>query len=153
MEEQRAFGSFLRAERELRQIPLGEVATATKIPLRSLQLLEGGQWEDLPAEIFVRGFVRSFARYIGIPEDEACLRYRDIIDQKLRDEQVPDEAAPPPIESMEVGGRRKFGLAIVVIIVLILATITLSLFWRRGAGATTQAVRQTEGQELSSRSV
>ena len=83
-DEQRAFGSYLRAERELRQIPLEEVAAATKIPAHSLELLEQGAWDQLPAEIFVRGFVRSYARHLGLPRREAEGRYRELV-RRLRE--------------------------------------------------------------------
>ena len=129
-EKQRAFGAYLRAERELRQIPLAEVADGTKVPLRSLELLEAGRWDELPAEIFVRGFVRSHARYIGIPRDETSQRYREVVaaDMDAAAARRLDLDQPwAPEEGSEVGGERKFGLALVVIIVLIIATITLSL--------------------------
>ena len=143
MEEQRAFGNFLRAERELRQIPLSEVASATKIPLQSLLWLEEGNWDNLPAKIFVRGFVRSYARHVGISVDDACARFNEILAQ------IDSSRPVEPVEQVseqatDVGGRRKFGLALMVIIVLILATITLSLFWRRGAGASTHTELQQD---------
>lgn len=138
MEEQRAFGSYLRAERELRQIPLYEVAAATKIPQQSLVLLEQGAWEDLPAPIFVRGFVRSYAKHVGLPVDETCRKFCKILEQRSVQEEV-EEGPALDSEAIDVGGRRKFGLALVVIIVLILATITLSLFWRSGAAASAHA--------------
>lgn len=149
MEEQRAFGHYLRAERELRQIPLTEVARITKIPLHSLEMLEEGSWDDLPAEVFVRGFVISYARCVGLPTDEAKQRFTDVV--RLDDGEDPLEAVEePPVQErtrsrvLEVGGRRKFGLALLVIIVFIIATITLSLLWQRGAGAEAQASHSEE---------
>ncbi len=141
-EKQRTLGAFLREERELRQIPLSEVARETKVPLASLELLEAGEWDELPAEIFVRGFVRSYARYLGIPADEVNGYYREAIaadkDAAARLMALNDEPWAPE-EGTEVGGERKFGLALVVIIVLIIATITLSLLWRKGAGASSHS--------------
>ena len=139
-EKQRAFGAFLRAERELRQIPLSEVAEATKVPLRSLELLEAGRWEELPAEIFVRGFVRSFARHVGIPKHETNQRYHQVVAADLdAARRMKIDETWVPEENTEVGGERKFGIALVVIIVLIIATLTLSLLWRKGAGASSHS--------------
>ena len=140
-EKQRAFGAYLCAERELRQIPLSEVAEGTRVPLKSLELLEAGRWDELPAEIFVRGFVRSYARYIGVPEDEANHRYREVVvaDMDAAARRLDLDEPWAPEEGTEVGGERKFGLALVVIIVLIIATITLSLLWRKGAGASSHS--------------
>ena len=145
MEEQRAFGHYLRAERELRQIPLTEVARITKIPLHSLEMLEEGSWGDLPAEVFVRGFVISYARCVGMPADEAKQRFTEVV--HIHDGEDPSVEVENDLEVQEgapagvtdVGGRRKFGLALLVIIVFIIATITLSLLWQRGAGAESHA--------------
>jgi hypothetical protein len=54
---------------------LEAVTKVTKIQPRILERLEAGQLDGLPAEVFVRGFVRSFARCVGLDEDEALRRY------------------------------------------------------------------------------
>ena len=142
MDEQVAFGTFLRAERELRQIPLAEVAAATKIPLRTLQGLEEGAWENLPPQVFLRGFVRSYARHVGFPSEEAARRFDAVI---ARRNQLENDANTESVgeSAAEVHGRRRFGLALFLIIVLIIATITLSLIWGRGASADSQAGNAT----------
>jgi cytoskeletal protein RodZ len=147
MEERRAFGSYLRAERELRQIPLAEIADATKIPIQVLESLERGQWEELPAEVFVRGFVRSYARHIGVNPEEACGRYNGVLEQIAAEQQAMIE--PVGEAASDTSGGRRFGVALFVIILLIIATITLSLIWRRGASADTHAMlEQSPGLSL-----
>ena len=64
------FGSYLKSERELRGVPLEEVSTNTKIHVRFLKALENNQFDDLPGEVFVKGYIRSFAKVIGFDEDE-----------------------------------------------------------------------------------
>jgi cytoskeletal protein RodZ len=64
-----SFGEELRRERELRGIPLREVAEATKVNLRYLQALERNEFEHLPGGVFNRGFVRAYAQYIGVDPD------------------------------------------------------------------------------------
>lgn len=138
--EPRAFGNYLRSERELRQIPLSEIAMATKIPLHTLQCLEQGDWNDLPATVFVRGFVRSYAKHIGLSAADACGRFEAAVGQVEKAQQPPPEAVGENAAVMGVG-KRRFGLALFVIIILIIATITLSLIWRRGASADTRAAQ------------
>ncbi|MBC7973577.1 MAG: helix-turn-helix domain-containing protein [Myxococcales bacterium] len=58
-----------------RGLSVEQVAKVTKIQPRILERLEAGRFEGLPAEVFVRGFVRSFARCVGLDEDEALRRY------------------------------------------------------------------------------
>lgn len=135
---QRNFGRYLRAERQLRQIPLREVAGATKIPVRTLELLEGGSWGDLPAEVFVRGFVRSYARHVGLPEGEAFGRYSDVVSLVRREEETRAIEAVGEAAA-EVSTRRNFGVALFVIILLIIVTITFSLIWGTGANTSAQS--------------
>ncbi len=69
------FGEKLRRERELRGITLEEVAVATKIGTRSLRALEEEKFDQLPGGIFNKGFVRAYARYVGIDEEQAVSDY------------------------------------------------------------------------------
>src|SRR5512140_801721 len=66
---------WLRAGRSQRRMSLDDVAKVTKIQPRILERLEAGKLEGLPADVFVRGFVRSFARCVGLDEEEALRRY------------------------------------------------------------------------------
>ena len=70
-------GEYLRRERELRQITLEEMVHGTKIALQRLKELENDRLEDMPAEIFVRGFIKSYAEFIGLNPDEVILRYEE----------------------------------------------------------------------------
>ena len=122
----------------MRQIPLSDVATATKIPLHTLQSLEGGDWSGLPATVFVRGFVRSYARHVGLPAEDAARRFEGTV-VEFKQSQMPPPEPVGEAAAVMGGGRRRFGLALMVLIILIIATITLSLIWRHGATADTQA--------------
>jgi cytoskeletal protein RodZ len=61
----------MQREREMRGITLDEIAEATKITTRCLRAIEKEEFSKLPGGIFNKGFVRSYARYIGIDEEEA----------------------------------------------------------------------------------
>ena len=69
------FGERLRRERELREVSLEEVSTATRISSRFLQALENEDWSRLPGGIFGRGFVRTIARYVGLSEESLLADY------------------------------------------------------------------------------
>lgn len=68
-------GEFLRRERELRHISLDDIAERTKISRRYLEAIEEGQYERLPGETFVRGFIRSYAQSIGLDPEDTLLIY------------------------------------------------------------------------------
>src|SRR6267142_710593 len=69
------FGNRLRRERELRGITLQEISESTKISKKSLEALEKEEFDALPGGVFNRGFVRSYARYVGLNPDEAIADY------------------------------------------------------------------------------
>lgn len=65
------FGDKLKRERELRGVTLEEIAEATKIGTRSLKALEDEQFDQLPGGIFNKGFVRAYAKFLGLDEEQA----------------------------------------------------------------------------------
>lgn len=69
------FGERLKRERELREVTLQEITSATRIGPRFLEALENEDWEKLPGGIFNRGFVRSIARYLGLDEEAFLAEY------------------------------------------------------------------------------
>jgi len=70
-----SFGEKLKREREMRAITLEEIAEATKIGTRSLRALEEEHFDQLPGGIFNKGFVRAYAKFLGIDEDQAVADY------------------------------------------------------------------------------
>src|SRR3954463_5036198 len=70
-----SFGEELRREREIRGISLKEIADATKISKRFLDAIERNDHKTLPAPVFTRGFVREYARYLGLNAEEIVGRY------------------------------------------------------------------------------
>ena len=70
-----SFGEELRREREIRGISLKEIADATKISKRFLEAIERNDHRTLPAPVFTRGFVREYARYLGLSADDMVSRY------------------------------------------------------------------------------
>jgi transcriptional regulator with XRE-family HTH domain len=70
-----SLAAWLRAGRDRRKLTIEDVAKITKIQPRILEKLESGQLDGLPAEVFVRGFVRSFAKCVGLDESEAISKY------------------------------------------------------------------------------
>ena len=70
-----SLGMFLRSGRANKGFSIADVAKITKIQPRILERLETGKLEGLPAEVFVRGFVKNFAKCVGLDEAEAIVRY------------------------------------------------------------------------------
>lgn len=70
-----SIGSYLRRERELRNIPLEDIARFTKIHMKSLKALEQDDIQSLPGPVFTKGFIQSYARTIGLNVEEAVLHF------------------------------------------------------------------------------
>ncbi len=70
-----SFGTWLRQQREVRQIGLREVAESSKISLRYLQAFEQDQFDLLPATVFAKGFLRQYSAYVGLDPDEVINHY------------------------------------------------------------------------------
>ena len=100
-----------------------EVSRATRIPVASLERLESDHFDDLPGEVFVRGFLRAYARALSIPVDDVLARYTS----SRRSAWVTPLPMTSPIQKTQ--GRR-FGVAIAFVVLLILFTLALSIVLR-----------------------
>ncbi|NNE68229.1 MAG: helix-turn-helix domain-containing protein [Pyrinomonadaceae bacterium] len=74
-----SLGQKLRQAREERDISISEVAEQTRISALYLQAIEEDDYSTLPGGIFNKGFVKSFAKYVGVDEHEALQDYAKII--------------------------------------------------------------------------
>jgi cytoskeletal protein RodZ len=70
-----SFGEHLRRAREERKITLQEICATTKISSRMLQALEDERFDLLPGGIFNKGFVRAYARCVGLNEERTVAEY------------------------------------------------------------------------------
>jgi cytoskeletal protein RodZ len=70
-----SFGRYLQVIRLGKKISLEKVSAETRIGLATLLMIEQENIEGLPAEVFVKGFLRSFADAVGADGDEAVRRY------------------------------------------------------------------------------
>ncbi|MCA1609259.1 MAG: helix-turn-helix domain-containing protein, partial [Acidobacteria bacterium] len=71
-------GEKLRQAREDRGISLSEVAEHTRISSLYISSIEKDDYKPLPGGIFNKGFIKSYARYIGIDEQEALQDYAEL---------------------------------------------------------------------------
>ena len=81
--------AILKAYREAYGLDLPEVSEHLRIRTHYLSMLEDGRYDELPARPYAIGFVRSYAKYLGLPVEEMVERFREEID----DLQVPPHAA------------------------------------------------------------
>ena len=65
-------GAKLREAREKRGFSIGEVAERLKLPARQIEGLESGNYENMPELVFVRGFLRTYGRFLDLDENEVA---------------------------------------------------------------------------------
>lgn len=118
-----SLGQFLKQERESRQMALPEVAQLTRIPVRMLRGLEQDDYENLPADVFVRGYLKAYCRALHIDELPVLEWFT-----RGRPEEKETPVALPLVDAPETG--RRFGIAIALVILLILFTLALSIVLR-----------------------
>jgi len=68
-------GEKLRKIRNEKRISLNEASKHTQIQLRYLEYLEKGEYEKLPAEVYAKGFLRSYAGFLGVNKNSLLKLY------------------------------------------------------------------------------
>lgn len=116
-------GAALKAAREFRGLSLQDVADATRIRRAYLAAIEEMRIEDLPSRPFTIGYVRAYARALGLEAEAAVTRFK-------AEEPHTDDALREPVGVRRTGDRR-LGLAIVAG-TLVIGAIVVWNFAQRG---------------------
>ncbi|HTC57727.1 MAG TPA: helix-turn-helix domain-containing protein [Candidatus Sulfotelmatobacter sp.] len=91
-----AFGEKLRKQREQHGIPLDAISNTTKISTGMLRALEDEHFDQLPGGLFNKGFVRAYARQVGLNEEETVADYLD----SLRESEIQALSASPDLRDL-----------------------------------------------------
>ncbi len=116
-------GTILREARNRRKLDLSEVEAATRIRLRYLRAIEDEEWDVLPGGFYTRGFIRTYASFLGLDGDRLVNDYRESVEPWHR----ADEARrSQPGEPGASGRPRSFALpALAVVAVILVAVIAI----------------------------
>ena len=117
-----SFGERLRREREMRGVSLDDIADATKIGTRLLRALEEEHFELLPGGIFNKGFVRAYAKYLGLNDEEAVADYLEAAGENTPDPRVIAEQNSSRIDRSggDASSSRRAGFPIIPVLILLL---------------------------------
>ncbi len=135
-------GEELKRLREDKGLSFREVSAATHIGSRFLQAIESDNYSILPGGIFNRGFVRSYARYVGLDEEQALVLYNQQLE--AQGGEAPRSTAPS-WDGIEDEPSSPWGtIALIVIILLVLSAGVYAAYrWFKGEAATSQIVGTT----------
>jgi len=73
-------GDYLKSKREALNISLQEIAQVTRIRRSILEAIEGNRYDLLPPKVFAQGFIKSYASYLGLDENEVIKRYAELVE-------------------------------------------------------------------------
>ncbi len=99
MERAVDLGSYLRDGRQARGLSIEDLAAVTRISRNVLVALEAGQLDELPAPVYVRGFIRACCARSGVAAEPALVLYEE------RLHEAPDMA--PPEGALPLGAQRR----------------------------------------------
>ena len=76
-------GSLLLAQRETLELSLQHVADELNLTMHYVKAMESDSYDKLPGDVFVKGYIRSYARLLGLDPDQMLEIYRDFTTHKL----------------------------------------------------------------------
>jgi transcriptional regulator with XRE-family HTH domain len=71
-------GKYLKDARESRQLDLRDAAQQTRISINYLKALEEEDFARLPGEVFVKGFLKNYSRFLHLDESEVLKKYGEL---------------------------------------------------------------------------
>ena len=121
-----SFGLFLQSARIENKISIEDLAAETRIRVEVLRRLEAEEHDHLPDEVFVKGFIRTYAAAVGADAEEALERYRSSRTMRSVDHVGPTTRSPQP---------KRFWLVMLTAIgaVLLMAGLTIYGYSRLSA--------------------
>ena len=73
-----SLGQYLKTQRELRDVSILDVSNETKIGINWIEAMESDNWDVLPCKTFARGFLKAYAKSLGLETEEVVTRYDDL---------------------------------------------------------------------------
>ena len=122
-------GATLKEARRRRGASVADIAETLHLHERVVEALEEGRSEHLPARVYVRGYVRAYARLLGLDEDDISDRFEAAMPKPA----TPSGGAPPSAfllrPTLADRAQRHLGILFGVIVVIVLVGAALALWW------------------------
>jgi cytoskeletal protein RodZ len=145
-----SFGEELRRQRELRSVSLREISDATKINIRFLEALEENDFKHLPGGQFNKGFIRAYARHIGVDGEDMVNAYT--LEVRRQEDEAPSARTSPARARLDPADKRALiALGILAAIVVLLGLGIWYVFFHGRKEKTASAPATRTGQASRSR--
>lgn len=111
-----SIGKVLQEAREDMGASLEDVVNETKIRRKYIDALENNQFEVLPGKVYVRGFLRSYARFLGLDGKDLVSQYDELLRNQIEKEETIKEPVAPQVKRPS-GWRKGLTLTVAMLIV------------------------------------
>src|SRR5262249_29639985 len=123
-------GAYLRSVRQAKEGSLKEMARVTRVSASQLEALESDRFSELPAPVFVKGFIRAYCDFLGEPPEDALRRYRD----HLGERPAPERPVPARRPARGWSGSPIF-VSFTLLVIFGLGLLAVNVWGRRSAKA------------------
>jgi cytoskeleton protein RodZ len=137
-----SIGETLRQERLRRDLELEQVSRDLKISPRFLEAIEDEQFEKLPGGVFAKSFVRQYARYLGLDDDEYAAAMQQAVEPAIAGASADAPSVPPVdislprVEEWQSVSERRFNwssslVALALVVIAMLVCSGVYTWWQR----------------------
>jgi len=110
-------GSILSEARRQKGVDIAQVEQDINIEQVYIEALENDDYQKMPAEAYIVGFLRNYSEYLGLNPDDIIRQYKNI---KLEDTEVPQEILLP---------KKKMGFGIKIFLFVSLAVLIVGIVY------------------------
>jgi len=114
-----SIGPFLQHARETQGLSLDQVASTTRIQLKYLQAIEEEQFAALPEQVFTKGFVRTYARSLGMDEQDVLRRFSQARNEYFGRDQQEDERVQLNMKEEKRGKPNRTVILILIVVIVL----------------------------------
>ena len=133
-------GNSLREARVRRGVDFAQAELTTKIRGKYLRALEDEQFEMLPAQTYVKGFLRTYAEYLGL---DGQLYVDEYNSRFVSDDHNEARARRSPVRPQRRNRRIETNVVLVALATIVILTVIVISAWKASGGGNVPAVKAT----------
>lgn len=114
-------GNTLKAARESRGATLEAAEESTKIRRKYLEALEAENFAQLPGRVYIKGFIRNYAKFLGLNPDALAAAYEEMVPPSEKEDDSPPAKRMTTVE--RPGGRKLFRIVLGLIVIGLVAAL------------------------------
>ncbi len=120
-------GQMLKTAREAQNITIEAVSKHLHLTVPTIVSIEEDQYQNMPAPVYVRGYLRRYAQFVNLSPEEVLKAYQENVEVKSKVlEEIPNYAQKKTVTSSHIAIRfLTYGIAVILLILV-------GLWWKGG---------------------